>query len=425
MRKVSVIGLGYVGLPVAVAFGKKAPVIGFDINTRRIAELEAGQDRTGEVSPEDLARADITYTHRVQELRRADFHIVTVSTPVDEANQPDLTSILKASETVGRALNHGDIVVYESTVYPGVTEEVCAPVLERASGLKCGEDFFLGYSPERINPGDKTHTFTQVTKVVSGQTPAVLEMVAAAYGSVVEAGVYKAPSIKVAETAKVIENTQRDLNVALMNELALICDRLGIDTQDVLEAAGTKWNFLPFRPGLVGGHCIGVDPYYLTHKAERVGYTPQVILSGRRINDSMGRFIAQCAIKEMIQAGHDVRSSTITVLGVTFKEDCPDLRNSGVMDVIRELREFGMNLQITDAHADVEEAFRNHGVTLVPWEELRPAEIVIAAVSHEEYRMLNVVELANLLKDNGVVLDVKSIFPREECSRAGIRLWRL
>jgi UDP-N-acetyl-D-galactosamine dehydrogenase len=425
MRKVSVIGLGYVGLPVAVAFGKQAPVVGFDINARRIAELEAGKDRTGEVSAEDLAQADITYTHRVQELRRANFHIVTVSTPVDEANQPDLRSLLKASETVGQALKHGDIVVYESTVYPGVTEEACAPVLERESGLKCGEDFFLGYSPERINPGDKTHTFTQITKVVSGQTPAVLEMVAAAYGSVVEAGVYKAPSIKVAETAKVIENTQRDLNVALMNELALICNRLGIDTQDVLEAAGTKWNFLPFRPGLVGGHCIGVDPYYLTHKAERVGYTPQVILSGRRINDSMGQFIAQCAIKEMIRAGHDVHSSIITVLGVTFKEDCSDLRNSRVMDVIRELREFGINLQITDAHADVDEAFRDYGVALVPWEALRPAEIVIVAVPHEKYRLLDVAGLANLLKDNGLILDVKSIFPREECARAGIRLWRL
>ena len=340
-RKISVVGLGYVGLPVAVAFGKSEQTIGFDINEERLAELRNGHDRTNEVTDQDLAATQILFTSKTAELAQADFHIVAVPTPVDDAHQPDLTPVLKASETVAKALKKGDIVVYESTVYPGVTEEICVPILELISGLVCGVDFTVGYSPERINPGDKEHTFTKIKKVVSGQDQATLDIVADVYGSVVTAGVYKAATIKVAEAAKVIENTQRDLNIALMNELALIFDRMGIDTLDVLEAAGTKWNFLKFKPGLVGGHCIGVDPYYLTHKAEKLGYIPQVILSGRRINDGMGAYIAQQTIKQMIHAGHPIAGSTVTVLGLTFKENCPDLRNSRVIDIIRELQDFG------------------------------------------------------------------------------------
>ena len=425
MRKIAVIGLGYVGLPVAVAFGRQARVIGFDVNEQRLNELRNGYDRTGEIAATDLKAADIAFTNEIDVLREADFHIVAVPTPVDDANKPDLSPVLRASETVGRALKRGAIVVYESTVYPGATEEDCAPVLERVSGLKCGKDFFLGYSPERINPGDKQHTFTKIRKVVSGQTPEVLEIVASVYGSVVEAGIHKAPSIKVAEAAKVIENTQRDLNIALMNELALIFDRMGIDTLAVLEAAGTKWNFLPFRPGLVGGHCIGVDPYYLTHKAEKVGYIPQVILSGRRINDSMGRFIAQRTVKEMIRAGHEVRGATVTVLGLTFKEDCPDLRNSKVIDIIRELRDFGVTLQIADPFADAEEALHEYGVTLVPFAQLKPADALVAAVAHAHYRKLDTAGLRHLLKDPPLVMEVKCMFPRAALEAAGIHLWRL
>ncbi|MGA9853998.1 MAG: nucleotide sugar dehydrogenase [Gammaproteobacteria bacterium] len=425
IRRISVVGLGYVGLPVAVAFGHHAHVIGFDIDEQRLRELRAGNDSTGEVDAAALSGADIQFTNEIDELREADFHIVAVPTPVDEANQPDLTPMLRASESVGKALKRGDIVVYESTVYPGATEEDCAPILERESGLKCGRDFFLGYSPERINPGDKQHTFTKILKVVSGQTPEVLEIVSSVYGSVVEAGLHKAPSIRVAEAAKVIENTQRDLNIALMNELALIFDRLGIDTQAVLEAAGTKWNFLPFRPGLVGGHCIGVDPYYLTHKAEKIGYIPQVILAGRRINDSMGRFVAQRTVKEMVRAGHDVRGAVVTVLGLTFKEDCADLRNSKVLDIIRELRDFGVELQIADPFADAEEARHEYGVTLVPFGELKSADALVLAVAHSDYRKLSVEVLKHLLKDPPLVMDVKSIFPRASVEAAGIRLWRL
>ena len=372
-RVVSVVGLGYVGLPVAVAFGKIRKTIGFDINQVRIKELQAGHDRTGEVDAADLAGANIIFTAEIEELKQADFHIVAVPTPVDDANQPDLSLMLKASETVGKALKRGDIVVYESTVYPGVTEDECVPVLERVSGLSCGADFKVGYSPERINPGDKEHTFTKIKKVVSGQDAESLEIVAQVYESVVTAGVHRAASIKVAEAAKVIENTQRDLNIALMNELAIIFDRMGIDTGDVLEAAGTKWNFLKFRPGLVGGHCIGVDPYYLTHKAEKIGYIPQVILAGRRINDSVGKYVAQKAVKEMIQAGHYIRGCYVTVLGLTFKEDCPDLRNSKVIDIIRELQEYGINVQVHDPLADTDEAAHEYGVSLTPLEELQPA----------------------------------------------------
>jgi len=424
-RIVSVIGLGYVGLPVAVAFGLKRITIGFDINAVRIQELKQGYDRTGEVTSEELTVAEILFTDSIDELKRADFHIVAVPTPVDDANQPDLSPMLKASETVGLALKKGDIVVYESTVYPGVTEEECVPILERVSGFTCGSDFTVGYSPERINPGDKEHTFTKIKKVVSGQDASTLEVVAQVYESVVTAGVHRAASIKVAEAAKVIENTQRDLNIALMNELALIFDKLGIDTNDVLEAAGTKWNFLKFKPGLVGGHCIGVDPYYLTHKAEKIGYIPQVILAGRRINDGMARFIAQRTIKEMIHAGHNILGSAVTVLGLTFKEDCPDLRNSKVVDIIRELQEYGIEVQVCDPLADSAEAFQEYGVNLVAFANLKKAEAVVLAVAHQEYRQLSVAKLRELMNVSPLLVDVKGVYDRAEINGAGIRLWRL
>ena len=423
-RTVSIIGLGYVGLPVAVAFGMKRRTIGFDINSERIQELRNGIDRTGEVTSEDLAHADILFTDRIEDLRLADFHIVAVPTPVDEAHQPDLTLLLKASDTVGKALKKGDIVVYESTVYPGVTEDECVPVLEKASGLSCGKDFTVGYSPERINPGDREHSFTRIKKVVSGQDPATLETVAQVYESVVTAGVHRASSIKVAEAAKVIENTQRDLNIALMNELALIFERLGIDTGDVLAAAGTKWNFLPFRPGLVGGHCIGVDPYYLTHMAEKIGYIPQVILSGRRINDGMGRFIAQRTIREMIHAGDNILGSTVTVLGLTFKEDCPDIRNSKVIDIIRELEDYGIEVQVHDPLADLKEVNHEYGLDLVPLDELRPASAVALAVAHRQFRDMPASSYRSLLSGS-VMIDVKGVFNRDEVKGMGIRLWRL
>lgn len=424
-RTVSVIGLGYVGLPVAVAFGLKRQTIGFDINAQRITELQAGHDRTGEVTKEELQSADILFTNSIVELRRADFHIVAVPTPVDSANQPDLTPMLKASETVGRALKKGDIVVYESTVYPGVTEDECVPILERVSGLVCGQDFTVGYSPERINPGDKEHTFTKIKKVVSGQDAATLETVAQVYESVVAAGVHRVSSIKVAEAAKVIENTQRDLNIALMNELAIIFDKLGIDTNDVLEAAGTKWNFLKFKPGLVGGHCIGVDPYYLTHKAEKIGYIPQVILAGRRINDGMSRFIAQRTVKEMIHAGHNVLGATVTVLGLTFKEDCPDLRNSKVIDIIRELEDYGINVQVCDPLADPAEALHEYGVTLCPLNDLKECDALVIAVAHQEYRSLSLDKLRSMMNSSPLIIDVKGVYSRLMLENNNIRFWRL
>ena len=387
-------------------------------------KLQNGFDRTGEVISEDLAHADILFTDRIEDLRLADFHIVAVPTPVDEAHQPDLTLLLRASDTVGKALKKGDIVVYESTVYPGVTEDECVPVLEKASGLSCSKDFTVGYSPERINPGDREHSFTRIKKVVSGQDPATLETVAQVYESVVTAGVHRASSIKVAEAAKVIENTQRDLNIALMNELALIFERLGIDTGDVLAAAGTKWNFLPFRPGLVGGHCIGVDPYYLTHMAEKIGYIPQVILSGRRINDGMGRFIAQRTIREMIHAGDNILGSTVTVLGLTFKEDCPDIRNSKVIDIIRELEDYGIEVQVHDPMADPKEVNHEYGLDLVPLDELRPAAAVVLAVAHRQFRDMTASSYRSLLSGS-VLIDVKGVFNRDEVKEMGIRLWRL
>ncbi len=424
-RIVSVVGLGYVGLPVAVAFGKTQRTVGFDINAQRITELKAGYDRTGEVADDELKSTDILYTDQVEDLRQADFHIVAVPTPVDDAHQPDLTPVFRASETVGKALKKGDIVVYESTVYPGVTEEECVPILERVSGLKCGDDFKVGYSPERINPGDKEHTFTKILKVVSGQDDECLNIVAEVYGSVVTAGVHRAPTIKVAEAAKVIENTQRDLNIALMNELAVLFDRMDIDTNAVLEAAGTKWNFLKFRPGLVGGHCIGVDPYYLTYKAEKLGYIPQVILAGRRINDSMGKFVAQRTIKEMIHAGHNMLESHATVLGLTFKENCPDLRNSRVVDIVRELEEYGVKVQVHDPLAEEEEAQAEYGIRLQPLEQLVPAAAVILAVSHDQFKSLTPDRLRQLCTGNPVLIDVKGMCSKQNFEAAGFRVWRL
>jgi len=424
-RNVSVIGLGYVGLPVAVAFGGHQRTVGFDINEQRITELRQGFDRTGEVTTGELQAANINFTDKIDELRQADFHIVAVPTPIDQANQPDLSPMLKASETVGKALKCGDIVVYESTVYPGVTEDECVPILERISGLTNGIDFTVGYSPERINPGDREHTFTRIKKVVSGQDATTLDIIANVYESVVTAGVHRAPSIRVAEAAKVIENTQRDLNIALMNELALIFDRLGIDTNDVLEAAGTKWNFLRFTPGLVGGHCIGVDPYYLTHKAEKIGYIPQVILAGRRINDGMGKFIAQRAVKEMINAGHNILGSTVTVLGLTFKEDCPDIRNSKIIDIIRELQEYGIKVQIADPLADTSAARHEYGITLTEFSQLTPAIAVIAAVAHHFYRSLSPADLLGLMGEQPVLIDVKCLYDPAAITTAGMRLWRL
>ena len=424
-RKIAIVGLGYVGLPVAVAFGEKHSVVGFDINKNRIETLKSGIDYTNEVEPEDLAEAKIEFTSDSAKLKEADFIIVSVPTPINAHNQPNLTALLKASETVGANLQKGAIVVYESTVYPGATEDDCVPVLEKASGLECGKDFFVGYSPERINPGDKVHTFTTITKVVSGQTPEVLDIVADVYASVVTAGVYKASSIKVAEAAKVIENTQRDVNIALMNELALIFDRVGIDTVEVLEAAGTKWNFLNFTPGLVGGHCIGVDPYYLTHKAEMVGHHPEVILAGRRINDDIGRFVATSLVKKLIKLNLPVQGARVTILGLTFKENVPDLRNSRVIDIIRELQEYGIDVQVTDAHADSEEAVSEYDVNLIPYNELPPADAVVLAVSHQDYLEAGWMQFERLLKhDKGIVMDIKSAMDKES-KPENIDLWRL
>jgi UDP-N-acetyl-D-galactosamine dehydrogenase len=424
-RKIAVVGLGYVGLPVAVAFGKHARVIGFDVKPERIAELKGGHDSTREVEDGDLAKADILFTTDPKELKAADFHIVAVPTPVDEAKRPDLTPVIKASETVGAQLKAGDIVVYESTVYPGATEEDCVPVLERLSGLKAGRDFTVGFSPERINPGDHVHRFTTITKVVSGQDQRTLDIVAEVYASVVEAGVHRASSIKVAEAAKVIENTQRDLNIALMNELALIFDKMGIDTLDVLAAAGTKWNFLPFRPGLVGGHCIGVDPYYLTHKASILGYIPQVILSGRRINDGMGAYVAGQVVRRLIHAGNHVRGSRVTILGLTFKEDVPDLRNTRVIDIVRELQDYGVLVQVHDPWADSAEAHEEYGIHLVSREQLAPAHAVVLAVAHRQYLDEGWPLITSLLDGGrGVVADVKGVLARESIP-TGVTLWRL
>ncbi|CAH1659852.1 Protein CapL [Hyphomicrobiales bacterium] len=423
-RSIAVIGLGYVGLPVAVAFAKSgARVLGFDIDRARIAELRGHHDRTRETSESDLRESGLKLTADPADLREADFFIVTVPTPIDDANRPDLSLVTAASRTVGRALRKGAIVVYESTVYPGLTEEECAPILAAESGLACGVDFTLGYSPERINPGDHQRRFETITKVVSGQDAATLDIVAEVYGSVVTAGVHRAPSIRVAEAAKVIENAQRDLNIALMNELALIFSRLGIDTADVLEAAGTKWNFLRFTPGLVGGHCIGVDPYYLTHKAERIGYYPQVILAGRRINDQMGEWIARECVKRLMKGGRG-SDLTVTVLGMTFKENVPDLRNSKVADIVRELQGFGIAVQVFDPMASDQECRHEYGIGLTAQEALTPADAVILAVPHRPFLEGGWPLVETLLKpDATLVMDVKAVLSRESKPKA-IALWR-
>lgn len=424
-KKIAVIGLGYVGLPIALEFAKKTCVIGFDINSKRIEMMKNRIDPSKEVDADAFDGCDIEFTDSIDELRTANFFIVAVPTPVDIYNVPDLKPLIGASETVGKALKKGDYVVYESTTYPGCTEEDCLPVLEKISGLKTGTDFKLGYSPERINPGDKKHTLKNVVKVVSGCDDESLEEIAKTYELVVEAGVHRASSIKVAEASKIVENTQRDLNIALMNELAVLFDRMDIDTNAVLEAAGTKWNFLKFRPGLVGGHCIGVDPYYLTHKAEKLGYIPQVILAGRRINDSMGKFVAQRAIKEMIHAGHSMLESHVTVLGLTFKENCPDLRNSRVVDIVRELEEYGVKVQVHDPLAEQDEALAEYGIRLQPLEQLVPAAAVILAVSHEQFKSLTPERLRQLCAGNPVLIDVKGLFQKQDFESAGFRVWRL
>jgi UDP-N-acetyl-D-galactosamine dehydrogenase len=423
-RKIAVIGLGYVGLPVAVAFARSgATTIGFDLNQKRIEELRAGVDRTREVEKSELTHPTLTYTGDAAVLAAANFYIVTVPTPIDAARRPDLSAIFAASETVGRVLKRGDIVVYESTVYPGAVEEDCAPLLERASGLRCGEDFTLGYSPERINPGDKEHRFETIMKVVSGQDDKTLGIVADVYGSVVKAGIHRAPSIKVAEAAKVIENTQRDLNIAFMNELSALFERLGIDTGDVLAAAATKWNFQKFYPGLVGGHCIGVDPYYLTYRAERAGYDPQVILAGRKINDGVGQRIARECVRRLLKRKNGV--ATVTILGMTFKEDVPDTRNSKVADIVSELKTFGLSVQVHDPLADPGEVKHEYGIELVKMEALQPADAVIFAVAHEPYVRGGWPLLTKLLKaEGGVVLDVKSRLDRGQRPER-VELWRL
>ena len=409
-KTIAVIGLGYVGLPLAVEFGKKGKTIGFDINLDRIQELKSGFDRTLEVDKEDLLSSNfLSFSNDLDQLKSANFFIVTVPTPIDKNRRPDLTPLKKASETVGKVLKKGDVVVYESTVYPGCTEEDCVPILERVSGLKFNVDFFCGYSPERINPGDKVHTVTKIRKITSGSTPEIAEVVDQVYLSVIEAGTYKAPSIKVAEAAKVIENCQRDINIAFVNELALIFERMNIDTVEVLEAAGTKWNFLPFRPGLVGGHCIGVDPYYLTFKAEELGYHPEVILSGRRINDNMGAWVANKVVKLLIQKGHTVNQSKVLVLGITFKENCPDIRNSKVIDIIQELKEFGTQVEIYDPWADNEEVKHEYGVELVKTLDHK-YDAVVLAVAHDEFESIN---LNSISHPNSVLFDVKAKLSKE------------
>lgn len=427
MNKIAIIGLGYVGLPLAVEFGKLRPVVGFDINSHRVDELSNAKDSTLEVSPEQLKEAMLLeYTTDQSKLKECSTFIVTVPTPIDSANRPDLTPLEKASETVAKALSKGSIVIYESTVYPGCTEEVCVPILEKFSGLTFNEDFYCGYSPERINPGDKVNTLTKIKKITSGSTPEISKKVDELYRSIITAGTYPATSIKVAEAAKVIENTQRDLNIALVNELSVIFNRLEIDTLEVLDAAGSKWNFLPFRPGMVGGHCIGVDPYYLTHKAEQIGYNPQVILAGRRINDNMARYAARNVIKLMVKNGIDVSKSKIAVLGITFKENCPDIRNSKVIDLVRELESWGVEVIVADPWADAQEVIHEYGIQLTAFNELQNVDSVIVAVGHNEYRKFEPAELRKLCtQENPVLGDIKGLYSREQSQRSGFTLFRL
>lgn len=426
MKKIAIIGLGYVGLPLAVEFGKYRLVLGFDINQQRISELQSGQDHTLECSPAQLQEAThLAYSNQLDDLRACQIYIVTVPTPVDQANRPDMTPLVKASETVGKVLKAGDIVIYESTVYPGATEEVCVPMLEKLSGLKFNQDFYCGYSPERINPGDKVNTLTTIKKITSGSTPQVADEVDALYQQIIKAGTWKASSLKVAEAAKVIENSQRDLNIAFVNELSVIFERIGIDTLEVLEAAGSKWNFLPFRPGMVGGHCIGVDPYYLTHKAEELGYHPQVILAGRRINDDMARYAASSVVKRMLQNGIDVARSTVGVMGITFKENCPDIRNSKVADLVKELQQWGVNVVVADPWAEAGEVSHEYGIQLGTIDAQNQVDALVIAVGHHEYREMTAAQLRALCKSEKPVLaDIKSLYNRHEAASAGFTVFR-
>ena len=434
----AIIGLGYVGLPLAVEFGRHQPVVGFDINTHRIAELQAGHDSTLEASSEQLqAATQLRYTSHPADLQECRIFIVTVPTPVDDTNNPDLTPLIKASQTIAQVLKPGDIVIYESTVYPGATEEVCVPALEQASGLRyihAGNEnevdpargFYCGYSPERINPGDKVNTLTKIKKITSGSTPAIAKVVDDLYAGIITAGTYPASSIKVAEAAKVIENTQRDLNIAFVNELSVLFARLGIDTVEVLEAAGSKWNFLPFRPGLVGGHCIGVDPYYLTHKAQAVGYNPQVILAGRRINDNMARYVARNTIKLMLQQGMDAPRCKVGILGITFKENCPDIRNSKVVDMVREFQSWGMQVVVNDPVADAQEVQHEYGITLSAIDSENPVDVLVVAVGHSLYRAMSPIDLRPLCRGNAPILaDVKSLYDRHQAVEQGFTVFRL
>jgi UDP-N-acetyl-D-glucosamine/UDP-N-acetyl-D-galactosamine dehydrogenase len=426
LATVAVLGLGYVGLPVAVAFGRQRRTIGYDLSKKRVENLKHRVDVTGEVTSAELAEARYWQpTNDPAALGKADFIIVAVPTPINAARQPDLRPLESASETVGRYMKPGATVIFESTVYPGCTEEVCVPILEKNSGLRWRQDFHVGYSPERINPGDREHTFVKILKIVSGDDAETLDKVAELYGSVVTAGVYRAPSIKVAEAAKVIENTQRDLNIAFVNELAIIFERLGIDTSEVLKAAGTKWNFLPFRPGLVGGHCIGVDPYYLTHKAELAGYHPEVILAGRRINDAMGSHLARKAVQQMIHAGRNIKGARVNVLGLTFKENVPDIRNSKVIDIVRELHEFGVETFIHDPMVGADEALHEYGVRLAEWDSLPAADALILAVPHQQFLRRASAELMEKIVRGGCLIDVKSVLDPQPFQREGLRVWRL
>ena len=426
-EKVSLVGLGYVGMPIAVAFARKIQVIGFDLNESKIALYQSGVDPTNEVGDEVIKNTTVEFTADAARLKEAKFHIVAVPTPVNNDHTPDLTPVEGASRILGKNLTKGSIVVFESTVYPGVTEDVCVPILEKESGLRCGVDFKVGYSPERINPGDKVHRLETITKIVSGMDAETLEEIANVYSLVVEAGVYRAESIKVAEAAKVIENSQRDINIAFMNELSIIFNKMGIDTKSVLEAAGTKWNFLNFQPGLVGGHCIGVDPYYLTYKAEELGYHSQIILSGRRINDDMGKYVAETLVKNLIKADIPVKSAKVAILGFTFKENCPDTRNTKIIDIYNELKEYGITAQVTDDNADADEAKRLYGITFTPLKEIHDCDAVILAVAHEKYKNLSMADIDALYsgRKTKVLTDLKGILNKKEYTDAGYIYWRL
>lgn len=424
-RKISVIGIGYVGLPVAIAFAQTGKVIAYDINIKRLDQLKDHIDCNNGISAKELANANLYFTTHAGDLQQANFHIITTPSPIDHAKQPDLSCLLAASNTLGKYLQKGDIVVYESTVYPGATEEEFIPVLEKASGLKSGVDFFVGYSPERINPGDTVHTFTNICKVVSAQTAEALDIIAREYGRVVNAGIYKAPTIKVAEAAKVIENIQRDINVALINELSIIFNKLNIDTAEVLAAAKTKWNFLPFVPGLVGGHCIGVDPFYLTHKAIMCGIHPEVILSGRRVNDAMGQYIAGLVVKQMSRLGKPLKNARVAILGLTFKENCPDIRNTKVIDIINELRSFDIELLVHDPLANGHDAEQEYGISLLSWDKLTDLDAIILAVAHKEYLDGAIEELVKQLHEPKFIFDVKSVLDKKYLERLGIMVSRL